>query len=141
MIDQNSVRFLSEDEIADARRFALLVPYLDERGREIAEWNTGRGAADQRRMTNIGVFRAYVTAYLAAHPGITNELTQMVRQLAPRPDGLPLELYCFTASVAWSDYEAVQADIFDHLLAVLSEFDLRLFQEATGLDMQGLIAA
>ncbi|HVJ00114.1 MAG TPA: mechanosensitive ion channel domain-containing protein [Sphingomonas sp.] len=135
MIDQNSIRFLSEDEIAEARRFALLAPYLDERGREIAEWNTGRGAADQRRMTNIGVFRAYVAAYLAAHPGITNELTQMVRQLAPGPSGLPLELYCFTASVAWSDYEAVQADIFDHLLAVLHDFGLRLFQQPSGQDL------
>jgi miniconductance mechanosensitive channel len=138
-IDQNSIRFLSEDEIAEARRFALLIPYLDARGCEIAQWNArlpaDRGPANQRRMTNIGVFRAYVSAYLAAHPGITNEMTQMVRQLAPGPDGLPLELYCFTASVAWSDYEAVQADIFDHLLAVLREFDLRLFQQPTGREL------
>src|SRR3546814_12697426 len=85
-------------------------------------------------MTNIGVFRAYVAAYLAAHPGINHEMTQMVRQLAPGPAGLPLELYCFTASTAWRDYEAVQADIFDHLLAVMREFDLRLFQQPSGQD-------
>src|SRR3546814_13371303 len=79
-------------------------------------------------MTKIGVCRAYVAAYLAAHPGINHEMTQMVRQLAPGPAGLPLELYCFTARTAWRDYEAVQADIFDHLLAVMPEFALRLFQ-------------
>ncbi|RIA36625.1 miniconductance mechanosensitive channel [Hephaestia caeni] len=135
MIDQNSVRFLSADEIAEARRFTLLHAYLDERGREIEHWNTGRDAPNRRQMTNIGVFRAYVAAYLAAHPGINQEMTQMVRQLAPGPAGLPLELYCFTASTAWRDYEAVQADIFDHLLAVMRSFGLRLFQQPSGQDL------
>src|SRR3546814_3912245 len=77
---QNSVRFLSADEIAEARRFTVLQTYLDERGREIEHWNTGRDAPNRRQMTNIGVFRAYVAAYLAAHPGINHEMTQMVRQ-------------------------------------------------------------
>src|SRR3546814_7168354 len=109
--------------------------YLDERGRDIEHGNTGRDAPNRRQMTNIGVFRAYVAAYLAAHPGINHEMTQMVRQLAPGPAGLPLELYSFTASTAWRDYEAVQADIFDHLLAVMREFDLRLFQQPSGQDL------
>jgi miniconductance mechanosensitive channel len=92
-------------------------------------------------MTNIGVFRAYVDAYLRAHPGIAQDMTLMVRQLAPGPDGLPLEIYCFTATVAWVGYETTQADIFDHLLAVLRTFELRLFQQPTGLDFTQALAA
>src|SRR3546814_15738323 len=101
MIDQNSVRFLSADEIAEARRFTVLQTYPDERGREIEHWNTGRDAPDRRQMTHIGVFRAYVAAYLAAHPGFNHEMTQMVRQLAPGPAGLTPALYCFNARQAW----------------------------------------
>src|SRR3546814_17048513 len=85
---------------------------LDERGREIEHWNTGRDAPNRRQMTNIGVFRAYVAAYLAAHPGINHEMTQMVRQLAPGPAGLPLELYCFTASTARSEERRVGKGCF-----------------------------
>lgn len=141
MIDQNSIRFLSDAEIEDARHFSVLRPYLDERAREIMQWNADRAERDRRRMTNIGVFRAYVGAYLAAHPHISDKMTLLVRQLDPGPEGLPLEIYCFATTVKWNDYEAIQADIFDHLLAILSEFDLRLFQEASGLDMQRLVAA
>jgi miniconductance mechanosensitive channel len=140
MIDQNSVRFLTDEEIERARGFTVLRPYLDERSKEIATWNGDRPPSDRRRMTNIGVFRAYVAAYLAAHPGIAHDMTLMVRQLAPGPDGLPLEIYCFTATVAWAGYEATQADIFDHLLAVLRTFELRLFQQPTGLDLASALA-
>lgn len=138
MIDQNSVHFLSDEEIADARRFSVLRPYLDERSGEIAKWNGDRAAPDRRRMTNIGVFRAYVAAYLAAHPQIAEDKTLLVRQLEPSANGLPLEIYCFTTTTAWGNYEAIQADIFDHLLAVLRDFDLRLFQQPTGLDFAAL---
>ncbi|MGN6278760.1 MAG: mechanosensitive ion channel family protein [Sphingomonas sp.] len=141
MIDQNSVRFLSDEEIADARRFSVLRPYLDERSGEIAKWNGDRAAPDRRRMTNIGVFRAYVAAYLAAHPQIAEDKTLLVRQLEPGANGLPLEIYCFTTTTAWGDYEAIQADIFDHLFAVLRNFDLRLFQQPTGLDFAALAPA
>jgi miniconductance mechanosensitive channel len=140
MIDQNSIRFLTDEEIEAARGFTVLRPYLDERAREIAAWNGERPAPDRRRMTNIGVFRAYVDAYLRAHPGIAQDMTLMVRQLAPGPDGLPLEIYCFTATVAWVGYETTQADIFDHLLAVLRTFELRLFQQPTGLDFTQALA-
>lgn len=134
-IDQNSVRFLSAGEIEAAREFSILRPYLEERAEEISRWNTGRAAPDQRRMTNIGVFRAYVDAYLAAHPHISADMTRLVRQLDPGPEGLPLEIYCFTTTTVWNDYEAIQADIFDHLIAVMDVFDLRLFQRPTGLDL------
>ena len=139
MMDQNSVRFLSGGEIANARRYSVLRPYLDERAQEIASWNSDRDEPDRRRMTNIGVFRAYVAAYLAAHPRISNNMTLLVRQLDPGPEGLPLEIYCFTTTTNWSEYEAIQADIFDHLLAVLHDFGLRLFQLPTGLDFTAVM--
>ncbi|MBR0553807.1 mechanosensitive ion channel family protein [Stakelama marina] len=138
MIDQNSVRFLSESEVEDARRFGLLRAYLDERSREIAAWNADlpgpRTEADRRQMTNLGVFRAYLVAYLSAHPHIAADKTLLVRQLEPSAEGLGLEIYCFTDTTVWAQYEDIQADIFDHLLAVLREFDLRLFQQPTGRD-------
>lgn len=140
MIDQNSIRFLSDDEIDAARRFSILRAYLDARADEIAAWNADRAEPDRRRMTNIGVFRAYVAAYLTQHPKIAEGMTQLVRQLDPGADGLPLEVYCFTTTTAWADYEAIQADIFDHLLAVLREFGLRLFQQPTGLDFADALA-
>ncbi|MBY8829141.1 mechanosensitive ion channel family protein [Hephaestia sp. CMS5P-6] len=140
MIDQNSIRFLSDDEIDATRRFSILRPYLDARADEIAAWNADRAEPDRRRMTNIGVFRAYVAAYLTQHPKIAEGMTQLVRQLDPGADGLPLEVYCFTTTTAWADYEAIQADIFDHLLAVLREFGLRLFQQPTGLDFADALA-
>jgi miniconductance mechanosensitive channel len=138
MIDQNSVHFVDDQGVANARHFALLRPYLDQRTAEIERWNRGRSGHDRRRMTNIGLFRAYVAAYLAAHPRLAPDMTQLVRQLDPGPDGLPLELYCFARTTNWHDYEAIQADIFDHLLAVMREFDLRLFQHPAGSDVVAL---
>ena len=92
-----------------------------------------------RRITNVGTFRAYVIAYLRAHPELTDKgFTLLVRQLAPTPQGLPLEIYCFTATTNWVEYERIQADIFDHLIAILPEFGLRLFQEPSGMDVASL---
>ena len=119
----------------------MLRSYLDERGQVISRWNEGRAERDRRRMTNIGVFRAYVGAYLAAHPQIADDKTLLVRQLDPGPKGLPLEIYCFTTTTNWNDYETIQADIFDHLLATLPEFELRLFQETSGFDLQRFVTA
>ena len=92
--------------------------------------------ANTRRSTNIGTFRAYVEAYLRNHPGVHQAMTIMVRQLPSGPEGLPLEIYCFTNTTAWGAYEGIQADIFDHLYAILPEFDLRVFQSPSGLDLQ-----
>ena len=140
VIDQNAVRFLSGDEVAGLRRFRLLDEYLARKEAEIAEWNRHELSSDYdeinaRRITNIGTLRAYVIAYLKSHPRIAGGgFTLMVRQLPPGPQGLPLEIYCFTDTVDWGQYESIQADIFDHLIAILPEFELRIFQEPSGLD-------
>lgn len=86
--------------------------------------------------TALDAFRAYVLAYLRAHPGVHQGMTLMVRALEPTAEGVPLELYCFTATTVWIEYEATQSDIFDHLIAVLPEFDLRIYQSPTGNDMR-----
>ena len=89
-------------------------------------------------MTNVGTFRAYVKAYLENHPMINRDMTFLVRQLAPTERGLPLEIYVFCKDKVWANYEAIQADIFDHILAVVKEFDLNVFQEPTGADFEAL---
>ncbi|HWP51022.1 MAG TPA: hypothetical protein VN626_04905, partial [Clostridia bacterium] len=94
--------------------------------------------ANGRRLTNIGTFRAYIIAYLAHHPRVHPDMTHMVRQLAPTEHGLPVEIYAFTNTTAWEEYEAIQSDIFDHILAVLPQFDLRLYQSPTGHDLSGV---
>ncbi|MGE6661755.1 mechanosensitive ion channel family protein [Pseudomonas sp. NPDC077408] len=140
-LDQQSVHFLSNDECERLHRFNLLDEYLTEKRREIDEWNAkleerGKEPVNTRRITNIGSFRAYVERYLRSHGGIHQGMTLMVRQLSPTADGLPLEIYCFTNTVAWTQYEAIQSDIFDHLLAILPEFGLRVFQHPSGADMR-----
>ena len=89
-----------------------------------------------RRMTNVGTFRAYITAYLKRHPMVNQEMTLLVRQLEPTPKGLPIQIYIFSKEKRWVPYEDIQSDIFDHLLAVLPEFDLRVFQSPSGVDMR-----
>ena len=142
-LDQTSITFLSPDEIAHLQRFLLLGNYLRNKQSELHSWNAELAEASQepantRRVTNIGTFRAYIEHYLRQHAGINQEMTQLVRQLSPTPDGLPLELYCFTNTTAWSRYEAIQSDLFDHLLAILPEFGLRVFQHPSGADMREL---
>ena len=140
-LDAASVRFLGDADIDRLARIALLAPYLQEKRAAVHAANAalGPGAAapaNLRRLTNIGTFRAYVQAYLRAHPGIHQGMTLMVRTLEPTPEGVPLELYCFTATTAWVQYEAIQGDIFDHLIAVLPEFGLHLYQSPTGHDIR-----
>ncbi|SJM67487.1 Small-conductance mechanosensitive channel [Brevundimonas diminuta 3F5N] len=139
LIDQTSARFLTEAERERMRRFLLIDDYLADKSAEMADWNAklvaaGRDPVNMRRSTNIGAFRAYVQNYLESHPGIRQDMTLLVRQLQPTETGLPLEIYAFTATVAWAEYEAIQGDIFDHLLAILPEFGLRLFQSPSGAD-------
>ncbi|HPF73281.1 MAG: mechanosensitive ion channel family protein [Rhodanobacteraceae bacterium] len=143
-LDKTSIRFLDEEDITRLKRFSLLSDYLDGKRRELAEWNkalaeTGREPVNTRRLTNAGTFRAYVFAYLRSNPKIHKEMTLLVRQLAPTTTGLPLEIYCFTGTTDWNAYEGIQGDIFDHLIAILPEFDLRLFQEPTGNDLRGAL--
>jgi miniconductance mechanosensitive channel len=107
---------------------------------ELERANAGKSGtpANLRRLTNIGTFRAYIEAYLRANDRLHPEFTFLVRQLAPDAQGLPIEIYVFTATTVWGEYEAIQADIFDHLLAIVREFDLRVFQEPSGADFAAL---
>jgi miniconductance mechanosensitive channel len=140
-IDKTSIRFLGEADRKRMERFALLHDYLEAKQAEIDAHNEelrarGLDPVNARNVTNLGTFRAYVEAYLRAHPSIHHEgMTLMVRQLQPEPTGLPLQLYCFTTTVKWTEYEGIQADIFDHLFAILPEFGLRVFQQPTGSDV------
>ncbi len=141
LLDQHSLHFLSAEEVQSLRRFRLLGEYLEQKEVEIREWNKaleaqGNDPVNSRRITNIGTFRAYVERYLRTHKGIHQDMPLVVRQLTPTSDGLPLEIYCFTNTVVWVDYEGIQADIFDHLLAILPEFGLRVFQHPSGADMR-----
>ncbi len=134
-LDQKSVHFLDDAQVARMRRFVLLNDYLDTKQRELEGWNAalaekGAEPINARRVTNLGTFRAYVQQYLRNHPRIHQELTLLVRQLDPTDAGIPLEIYCFTNDTAWAAYEGIQADVFDHLLAILPEFGLRVFQRA-----------
>lgn len=140
-IDMRSVRFLEESDLARLKRYRRIRPYLEEREAEIDAYNREQGidtedSVSGRRMTNLGVFRAYVQAYLREHPLIRNDMTFLVRHLPPGPTGIPIEIYVFSADQRWASYEALQADIFDHLLAAIPEFGLRVFQEPAGSDLQ-----
>jgi len=143
LIDQTSIRFLTPEEEQDLRRFALIEDYLAAKQAELDDWNRqlakqGRDPVNGRRVTNFGTFRAYVVAYLRAHARIREDMTLLVRQLSPTPQGVPLEIYCFTTTTAWGEYEDIQSDIFDHLLAVMDEFGLGVFQEPGGRDLRAL---
>lgn len=145
-IDQSTIRFLSDEEVAALYRFRLLRPYLAEKQVEIAEWNAREimgeeNPVNRRRLTNLGTFRAYALAYLRHHPRVSDRFTVMVRQLQPGAQGLPMELYCFADTTIWAEYEGVQSDIFDHILSILPEFHLRLFQEPSGVDFGSLTTA
>ncbi len=142
-IDISSVRFLEPADIEDLRRFALLRPYFDEKKADIDAWIAANPAArenpvNSRRLTNIGTFRAYVTLYLRARPDISKTLTFLVRQLEPTPEGVPIEIYVFVDDVRWAVYEGVQGDVFDHLMAIVPEFGLRIYQRPSGADLIGL---
>jgi miniconductance mechanosensitive channel len=140
-IDKNAIRFLTDDEVERFRRFTLLSDYIENKQKELKAFNESVGAEGKvnwRRLTNIGTLRAYIVNYLRNHPKIHQDRTLLVRQLPPTPDGLPIELYVFSNDTAWVAYEDIQSDIFDHIIALLPEFDLRLFQHPTGADFMEL---
>ena len=116
--------------------------YLTEREQDITDWNKEHEFDDSelvngRRLTNIGTFRAYIVAYLKHHPKIHKGMTFLVRHLEPTAKGLPIQIYVFSNDKVWANYEAIQADIFDHILAVIPEFGLRVYQQPAGADLQG----
>lgn len=146
MLDMSTIRFLRRDEIEALRRFALLCPYFDAKAAEIADWSERHPEAkthevNARRLTNVGTFRAYVAAYLRNRGDIRNDMVFLVRQLEPTPQGLPLEVYVFVADTRWAVYEGVQADVFDHLLAITPEFGLQVYQQPSGADLRPLATA
>ena len=143
LLDQQSIGFLSDEDKVRLSRFRLLRDYLESKQKEIDDWNQsledeGKEPANTRRITNIGTFRAYILNYLKHHQRIHQDMTMMVRQLAPTSDGLPLQVYGFTNTTAWVDYEAIQSDLFDHLLSILPEFGLRVYQHPSGVDLRSL---
>ena len=142
-IDVSSIRFQTQDEVDHFTRFALLKDHIENKEQELADYNAGLATevdseVNRRRLTNIGTFRAYASNYLKNHPKIHKGMTLMVRQLAPGPEGLPLEIYCFTNTTEWAVYEDIQSDIFDHLLGIVPEFGLRLYQKPAGSDLANL---
>lgn len=131
-IDVDSIHYLDEAEIDRLIDSALLSGYMTRKMTEIKAFNASRESPiDKRHLTNIGTFREYLEQLLAKNPDIRQDMTHMVRQLAPGPTGLPLEIYCFSARQNWVEYEGVQADIFDHIFAVMGLFGLRAYQYAT----------
>jgi miniconductance mechanosensitive channel len=139
VLDLSTIRFLDDVDIEKFRKVHLIKDYIEEKTTQLRESNATMGNADSpinsRRLTNVGTFRAYIVAYLKSLPDVHEHFTFLVRQLEAGQTGLPIQIYIFTKTTAWVEYEDIQADIFDHLLAALTEFDLRVFQEPTGHDV------
>jgi miniconductance mechanosensitive channel len=145
-LDQNSVRFLANDEIQRLSALPLLKEYMDRKLPEISAYNKQHDIPETdyvsgRHLTNMGTYRAYVAAYLKALPDAHTNMTNMVRYLQPDQNGLQMEIYLFSSDTRWVEYEGIQADIIDHLLAVLPEFGLRVFQNPSGADLGALAEA
>ncbi len=139
-IDLQTVSFVDKDMLTRFMRIRRLRPYLEAKLKEVEEANNQEDLdmevlCNGRRLTNLGTFRAYCLAYLKEHPGIYQEELMIVRQLDPGEHGVPLEIYAFTNNTAWVAYEGIQSDIFDHLLSIIGEFGLRVFQEPSGYDV------
>ena len=140
----SSIRYLTEAEIDALRTIHLLKPFIEERQQEIDEYNLlhnidHANLVNGRRMTNIGLFRAYITRYAHQNPNIHKDFTLMVRQLAPTENGLPLELYMFTNSTVWVTYEEIMANMFDHLFSAIKYFHLEIFELPASDDLRQIL--
>ncbi len=140
-IDVNSITLCTSEMLEKFKKINYIKDYVTGMEEELRLYNRKNETdtslmINGRHMTNIGTFRAYIKNYLKNHPDLNQELVQMVRQLPPGENGLPIEIYAFTKSTDWANYEGVQADIFDHILSVAEEFGLRIFQNPTGYDMK-----
>jgi miniconductance mechanosensitive channel len=143
-IDMKSVGFLDSEQIEKFRKYHLLKDYISAKEKEITDYNKANNLDEDtvtngRKMTNLGTFRVYLENYLHKHPKIHQDMTFLVRHLQPSEMGIPMEIYVFSNDQAWANYEAIQADIFDHILAVLPEFGLQVFQNPTGDDFNKLV--
>ena len=139
-LDISTVCFCDQEMIDRFERIRYISDYIAAKKAELAEHNARIQVSDAdlvnaRRLTNIGTFRAYVTAYLRNHPNVHQDMTFLIRQLPPTEHGLPLQIYVFTNDIVWANYEGIQSDIFDHLLAIVPEFDLRVYQQPSGKDV------
>lgn len=144
-IKMSSVRFCDDEMLARFRQFQLVKDYIEDREREIEQYNTENDIdktvlINGRHLTNIGVFRIYATHVLQRNKHLNPDMTMMVRQLQPTEKGIPLEIYCFSADKAWVNYEGIIADIFDHLIAAIPAFDLEIFEIPTGRDFKSVFA-
>ena len=140
-IDINSISLCNAETLERFRTFELIREYIDHKQKEVSAHNEGIDTSELingRCLTNIGTFRAYIEAYLRSNSQIHDNMTFLVRQLEPSAQGLPIQIYVFTNDTDWIRYEGIQSDIFDHLLAVLSEFGLKVFQDPTGKDFGNL---
>ncbi len=142
-IDMTSIKFCDEEMLKQFSKIQYIRDYLKDKQQELDNYNKEKqidfsSLVNGRRLTNIGTFRAYLILYLQNHPKVHKNLTFMVRQLQPGENGLPVEIYVFSNDQAWVNYESIQADIFDHVLAIIPEFDLRVFQSPTGGDFRSL---
>ncbi len=142
-LDQTTIRFLEPEEVDRFERWELLSDYIEAKRKEVEEHNRCHPAREgevdvphHRRLTNVGTFRAYLIEYLRTHPQVRQDMILLVRQLQPGPEGFPIEVYVFGADTRWVQHEALQADIFDHILAVVPEFDLRIYQKPSGMDVR-----
>ena len=144
LIDANSIDFIDSELLDGLNQIPLLVNYLKEKDKELAEYNTSDSANSlnktniQRRLTNIGTFRAYCFEYLKNNPNVNSNLTLIVRQLEPTEGGIPLEIWTYSATTNWIAYESIQSDIFDHLYSVLHKFNLRVYQKPSGTDIASI---
>lgn len=143
-IDMGSIRFCDEAMLNRFQRFDLIRDYVKEKEEEVREFNLNRNLSEEDRIsgrgqTNVGIFRKYLEVYLLQHPMVSKDLTFLVRQLQPTATGLPIEIYVFCTSTKWAIYEGVQSDIFDHVLAVIPEFELKVFQQPSGSDISNLV--
>lgn len=143
LIDATSVKFIEKQDVDELKNISLINSYLNEKSTMIEDSNKQLAEKSQdffskpvnhRRLTNLGTFRAYVNFYLLNHKKIHTDMTRLVRMLKPDSEGIPLEIYCFTSTTDWIEYENIQSDVFEHLLAILPEFGLRTFQKPSGHD-------
>jgi miniconductance mechanosensitive channel len=142
-IKQSSIRFLSEEDVERLKKIQLIKPYLEHRQKDVDKFNRKNEIDKEllingRNQTNLGVFRYYADALLNENSAINKDLFLMVRHLAPTDKGIPIEIFCYSRDKSWVNYEHIQADIFDHLLAAVPYFDLEIFELPTGKDLQAL---
>lgn len=133
LIKENSVRFIHPSEIDHFKKIQLITSYIEHRQSDIEKFNTNNGinkelAINGRNLTNLGLFRKYLTSYLESHAGINKEMNLMVRHLQPTDKGIPIEIYAFVSDKRWINYEHIMADIFDHIIASVNYFDLEIFE-------------